>query len=78
MLVADHSTGAILAWVVGNADNENVPSSSINAVLTRRQPGSALKPFIYALALEKGWTAATLINDAPMQEGVGYGMHEYP
>jgi penicillin-binding protein 1C len=77
LLVADHRTGEILAWVVGNADNENVPSSRINAVLARRQPGSALKPFIYALALEKGWTAATLINDAPLEEGVGYGMHQY-
>ena len=77
VLVADHRTGEILAWVVGNADNENVPSSRINAVLARRQPGSALKPFIYALALEKGWTAATLINDAPLEEGVGFGMHQY-
>jgi penicillin-binding protein 1C len=77
LLVVDHRTGEILAWVVGNADNENVPSSRINAVLARRQPGSALKPFIYALALEKGWTAGTLINDAPLEEGVGYGMHQY-
>lgn len=77
LLVADHRTGEILAWVVGNADNENASPSRMNAVLVRRQPGSALKPFIYALALEKGWTAATLINDAPMEEGVGYGMHQY-
>lgn len=77
LLVVDHRTGEILAWVVGNADDEHVSSSRIDAVLVHRQPGSALKPFIFALALEKGWTAATLINDAPLEEGVGYGMHEY-
>jgi penicillin-binding protein 1C len=77
LLVVDHRAGEFLAWVVGNADIDNVPSSRINAVLARRQPGSALKPFIYALAMEKGWTAATLINDAPLEEGVGYGMHQY-
>ncbi len=32
----------------------------------RRQPGSSFKPFIYSAALEKGFTAATLVNDAPV------------
>ncbi len=32
----------------------------------RRQPGSAFKPFIYSAALEKGYTAASIINDAPI------------
>ncbi len=36
------------------------------AVQTRRQPGSSFKPFIYSAALEHGFTAATLINDAPV------------
>lgn len=31
-----------------------------------RQPGSGFKPFIYSAALEKGYTAATIINDAPV------------
>ena len=31
-----------------------------------RQPGSSFKPFIYSAALEKGYTPATIINDAPM------------
>jgi penicillin-binding protein 1A len=31
-----------------------------------RQPGSSFKPFIYSAALEKGFTAATVINDAPL------------
>jgi penicillin-binding protein 1A len=34
-----------------------------------RQPGSAMKPFIYSAALEKGFSPATLINDAPLTMG---------
>lgn len=33
---------------------------------SRRQPGSGFKPFIYSAALEKGYTAASVINDAPV------------
>ena len=36
------------------------------AVQARRQPGSAFKPFIYSAALEHGFTAATVVNDAPI------------
>ena len=35
-------------------------------VSSRRQPGSGFKPFIYSAALEKGYTAASIINDAPV------------
>jgi len=50
---------------------------AINGVTALRQPGSAMKPFVYALALEKGWTAATLIQDSPLAARVGMGMHAY-
>jgi penicillin-binding protein 1A len=36
-----------------------------------RQPGSSFKPFIYSAALEKGFTPATVINDAPLFFGAG-------
>jgi penicillin-binding protein 1A len=36
------------------------------ATQARRQPGSNFKPFIYSAALDKGFTAATIINDAPV------------
>jgi penicillin-binding protein 1C len=49
----------------------------MDAVLIPRQPGSALKPFLYALALERGWTAATLIEDSPLSAPVGAGLHPY-
>ena len=76
LLAADHKSGEILAWVVG-AVGEETPARLIDAVRSPRQPGSALKPFLYALALEKGWTAATLIEDAPLDDKVGMGLHSY-
>ena len=36
------------------------------ATQSRRQPGSGFKPFIYSAALEKGYTAASIINDSPV------------
>ncbi|CAI2716961.1 transglycosylase domain-containing protein [Nitrospina watsonii] len=77
VLVADHTTGEILAWGVAGQPDESVPGSFIDAVTTPRQPGSSLKPFVYALALEHGWTPATFILDAPLAESVGTGLHAY-
>ena len=77
LLVADHSSGEILAWVVGGTGDTRVPGHLLDTVTTPRQPGSAMKPFLYALALEKGWTAAQLIDDAPLTEMVGFGLHSY-
>ena len=38
------------------------------ATQARRQPGSAFKPFVYSAALERGFTAASIFNDAPIVE----------
>ena len=55
--------GAITA-LVGGFD---FSLSKFNRVIqAQRQPGSNFKPFIYSAALNKGYTAATLINDAPV------------
>jgi penicillin-binding protein 1C len=76
VLVVDTARAEILAWV--NAEGcRDTESSQIDAVISPRQPGSTLKPFLYALALSKGWTAATMIDDAPLAEGVGTGLHTY-
>lgn len=77
VLIVDHHSNEILAWVVGNAGKDNKAFNRLNPVLVRRQPGSALKPFLYARAFEKGWTAATMLSDTPLEEGVGSGMHSY-
>ena len=77
-LVVDHQNGDILAWANVRADVQGeAPRLGIDAVVTPRQPGSTLKPFVYALALERGWTAATLIDDAPVSAWVGHGSHRY-
>lgn len=79
-MVIDHRSGEILAWVVAGGDSESGavnPTSAINAVLVPRQPGSSMKPFLYAAALDSGWTAATLIDDSPMAESIGSGLHEF-
>jgi len=57
------STGEIKA-MVGGFDFEK--SEFNRAVQSRRQPGSAFKPLIYAAAIEKGFSPATIIIDAPI------------
>ena len=54
--------GAIYA-LVGGFDYER--NKFNHATQAFRQPGSAFKPFIYSAALEKGFSPATIINDAP-------------
>ena len=70
LLIVDHHRDDVLAWV-------NAGGSAIDAVITPRQPGSTLKPFLYALAMQHGWTAATLIDDTPLSQAVGAGLHAY-
>ncbi len=55
--------GAIRALVGGFDFNRNKYNHVTQAL---RQPGSSFKPFIYSAALEKGFTPATIINDAPL------------
>ena len=56
---------------------DDVAASWIDAVTIPRQPGSTLKPLLYALAFEIGWTAATMVDDSPLSESVGRGLHSY-
>ena len=77
VLIVDHKTNEILSWVVAGDSDPDYPGSAIDAVTTPRQPGSTLKPLLYTLALGNGFTAATLIDDSPLSESVGVGMHTY-
>jgi len=77
VLVLDHQSGEILAWVNGAGDDPELEGSMIDVILTPRQPGSTLKPFLYAAALDRGWTAATVIDDAPIAGQVGAGQHAF-
>ncbi len=59
----DARTGGIRA-LVGGFDYEKNKFNHVSQAW--RQPGSSFKPFIYSAALEKGFTPATVINDAPL------------
>ncbi len=78
VLVIDHSRNEILAWVVGRTTfAESERGLGYDTVLTPRQPGSTMKPLLYAMALERGWTAATVIDDSALSESVGAGQHTF-
>jgi penicillin-binding protein 1C len=63
VVVLRNSDGAILA-MVGSRDYFDADhDGAANAVIIRRRPGSTLKPFVYALAMERGDTPATLSYD---------------
>ncbi|MCC7099151.1 MAG: PBP1A family penicillin-binding protein, partial [Rubrivivax sp.] len=59
----DPRSGAVRALVGGFDFSKNKFNHVTQAW---RQPGSAFKPFIYSAALEKGFTPATMVNDAPL------------
>ena len=59
----DPRSGAIKA-MVGGFDYEKNKFNHVTQAW--RQPGSSFKPFIYSAALEKGFTPATIVNDAPL------------
>jgi len=68
-IVIDNDTGEILAWV-GSADFFNTDAAGqIDGVLALNQPGSSMKPFLYAMALEKGFNPSDVIADIPMTFG---------
>jgi penicillin-binding protein 1A len=59
-------TGAILS-LVGGFDFRRNQFNHVTQAL--RQPGSSFKPFIYAAAIEKGFSPSTMVNDAPLSIG---------
>lgn len=76
VLVCDNASGEVLAWVSGNQAGAE-SGLWLDAVTVPRQPGSTLKPFLYALAIEMGWTPATIIDDAPLAQPVRSGLHSF-
>ncbi len=61
-VVLDNASGEILAWV-GSPDFWADTAGQVDMVVSPRQPGSALKPFLYALAFDRGYTAASILPD---------------
>jgi penicillin-binding protein 1C len=63
-VVLDNRSGEVLAWV-GSPDFFADSAGQVDMVVSPRQPGSALKPFLYGLAFDRGVTAATVLPDLP-------------
>lgn len=72
VIVLRNSDRAVLAWV-GSADFADPAGGQVDGVSALRQPGSSLKPFIYALSLERGRTLADRIDDSPMSLSLTLG-----
>lgn len=75
IVVLDNRTGGVLAWV-GSPDFWEPQSGQTDMVVSPRQPGSALKPFLYALAFDRGRTAASVFADVPTTFNTASGPYE--
>jgi penicillin-binding protein 1C len=62
VVVLDNENGGVLAWV-GSPDFWSDTAGQVDMVVSPRQPGSALKPFVYALAFDRGFTPASILPD---------------
>lgn len=67
LVALDPKTGQILAMVGSRNFFDKDIDGQYNATLAERQPGSTMKPFIYSLALMRGYTRDTVIFDTPTQ-----------
>ena len=67
IIVMDTQTRHVLAMVGSHDFFDRMASGQVNGTLAPRSPGSALKPFVYALAMEQGLvTPETLLFDVPV------------
>ena len=73
VVVLDNPTGEVLA-LVGSGDYFSAAAGQVNGAWTPRSPGSALKPFTYLLALERGATPATVVADVPTEFATATGL----
>jgi len=70
-MAMDVNTGRVLAMQGGFSYQDSVFN---RATLAQRQPGSSFKPFVYAAALDSGYTPATIIVDAPIEVNTPQGL----
>lgn len=67
LVAIDPKTGGILAMVGSRSYFDENIDGKVNIALANRQPGSAFKPFVYATALERGYTPETVVFDLKTQ-----------
>ncbi|MBW6506635.1 MAG: PBP1A family penicillin-binding protein [Rhodobacteraceae bacterium] len=70
-MAMDVNTGRVIAMQGGFSYQSSVFNRATQA---QRQPGSAFKPFVYAAALDSGFTPATIVVDAPIEVETGAGI----
>lgn len=63
----DPKTGEILAMTGSKDYFDKEIDGNFNAAISHRQPGSTFKPFVYSVLFNKGYTAGTVLFDAPIQ-----------
>ena len=72
LVAIEPGRGEILA-MVGSVDYDDVSiAGQVNVALADRQPGSALKPFTYLTAFQRGWAPSTMVMDVPTTFGGTY------
>ena len=71
IVAMDPATGRVLAMVGGFSFDQSQFNRATQAL---RQPGSSFKPFVYAAALDNGYTPSTVVMDAPIEIDQGPGM----
>jgi len=71
IVVMDQWTGRVLAMIGGFSYDQSQFNRATQAL---RQPGSSFKPFVYAAALDNGYTPSTVVMDAPIEIDQGPGM----
>jgi penicillin-binding protein 1C len=75
VVVLQNATGEVLA-LAGSRDFRAADDGQLNGAWEPRSPGSALKPFTYLLALERGFTPASLIADLPVEFTTSTGTYK--
>ncbi len=70
-MAMDVNTGRVIAMQGGFSYQNSVFNRATQA---QRQPGSSFKPFVYAAALDSGYTPATIVVDAPIEIDTPYGV----
>ncbi len=74
-LVVDNERGEVLAYLgSANFDDPGI-AGQLDVIRARRQPGSTLKPFVYALAFARGRTGADMLADVPTSFPEGRGAY---
>lgn len=74
VVVIENATGAVLA-LAGSRDFFAKDGGQLNGAWTAHSPGSAMKPFTYLLAFERGATPASIVADLPVEFATASGTY---